>query len=161
MRARYDYVVPGLNWRLSDLHAAVGIGQLESLNDFTERRQKNAALFDLVLGDVPWITTPPRPAGRTPVYHLYTIAIAPDAPLTRDDLQGVFDRAGIDSGVVYPRVVYDYQCFRTHPNVAADHVPRAEAAARAVLSLPVHPRVTEADIARVADVFRTVGKRAA
>lgn len=161
MQDRYDYVVPGFNWRLSDLHAAVGLAQITRLSDFTERRQKNARLLDLALGGVPWVTPPPRPIGRSSVYHQYTLAVTGDAPVDRNALQAAFDRAGIDTGVIYPRVVYDYECFRSHPDVITDPVPQAVAASENVLSLPVHPGVTEADIARIADVIRVVGRKAA
>jgi dTDP-4-amino-4,6-dideoxygalactose transaminase len=161
MQARYDYVTPGLNWRLSDLHAAVGVGQMDRLQAFSERRRKNAQLLDLALADVEWIETPPRPPGRVSAFHQYTVRIPSGGPIDRAGAQAALDHAGVDTGVIYPRVVYDYECFRSHPDVVADPVPLALAAAKTVLSLPVHPGVTEADIARIANVFRMADKQAA
>ena len=56
----------------------------------------------------------------------------------------------------YPRAVYDYPCYRSHPNVVVEAMPRAEAAAREVLSLPVHPALTESDLDRIVTAMREV-----
>jgi dTDP-4-amino-4,6-dideoxygalactose transaminase len=61
---------------------------------------------------------------------------------------------GIGSGVYYPRPVFDHDCYRAHPRVVVEPMPRAEAAAREVLSLPVHPGLAERDVERVVTAVR-------
>ena len=62
---------------------------------------------------------------------------------------------GIGSGIYYPRVVFDYDCYREHPLVdSTAAVPNAFRAAREVLSLPVHPHLTESDIDRIIEAVR-------
>ena len=55
----------------------------------------------------------------------------------------------IGTGVYYPRAVYDYECYRHHPQVATEPMPVCEEAARRVLSLPVHPMVTASGTDRI------------
>lgn len=161
MRGRYDYVSTGLNWRLSDLHAAVGVGQMERLDEMTTARRANAAALDRALASTPWLETPVVRSGAHHVYHQYTIRVDDGAPVDRDGLARLLDHAGIDTGVVYPRVVFDYDCFLDHPDVVADTVPTATRAARSVLSLPVHPAVTADDVDRIAGAIASATRMAA
>ena len=61
---------------------------------------------------------------------------------------------GVQSGIYYPRVVFDYDCYREHPNVVASDVPNARATAREVLSLPVHPSLSATDLDQIVDAVR-------
>jgi len=134
----------GHNFRMTSVAAAIGRAQLDRLPAFTRRRRANAAALTEALSGT-GVTTPTAPADRRHVYHQYTIGT--------DDRDGLVDHladAGIDTGVYYPVPV--------HRQPAYDHVdataPRAEAAADEVLSLPVHPGVTTADVERIADAVR-------
>jgi dTDP-4-amino-4,6-dideoxygalactose transaminase len=57
---------------------------------------------------------------------------------------------GVDSGVYYPRLAWDYEVYREHPGIVPDDTPNARAAAARCLSLPVHPGLSADDIERVA-----------
>jgi len=146
MRARYDYEVPGHNWRLTDLQAAVGVPQVARLASTIAARQRNAARLSEGLGSLSGVVVPAVRAGHTHVFHQYTIRVTPDAPCDRDTLAARLDDRGIATGVYYPRLVHDYDCYRGHPQVTVDHTPRALTATREVLSLPVHTRLRDRDI---------------
>lgn len=150
MRERYEYLFPGENLRMTDLQAAVGIPQLEDLDDVTARRRSNARRLTEALSGVEGLVVPFEPDGRLHVYHQYTVRVTPEAPLSRDELvAGLRDR-GVGSGVYYPRPAFDYPCYREHPGVIdSDPVPRAFEISREVLSLPVHPALSDADIEQV------------
>jgi perosamine synthetase len=75
MRARYEYVVPGHNYRLTDLQAAVGIPQLEALEASTARRRENAARITAGLDDVPGVALPRELPKRDHVWHQYTVRV--------------------------------------------------------------------------------------
>jgi dTDP-4-amino-4,6-dideoxygalactose transaminase len=60
----------------------------------------------------------------------------------------------VQSGIYYPRVVFDYDSYREHPEVVAGDVPHARAAAQQVLSLPVHPSLSEADLDTIVGAVR-------
>ena len=76
------------------------------------------------------------------------------APMDRDQLSKHLDAAGIDSMPYYPRLVHDYPCYRAHPRVVRDETPRASQAVREVLSLPVHPGLSDGDIDRIVSCVR-------
>ena len=154
MRDRYCYEIAGHNYRLTELQAAIAIPQLGRLADRTARRRANAAMLDSGLDGVPGLVRPVVPSGRTHVWHQYTVRITPDARLTRDELAHALSRRGIETGIYYPRVVFDYECYRDHARVQVADVPNARAAAREVLSLPVHPGVSEADITEIVGSVR-------
>jgi dTDP-4-amino-4,6-dideoxygalactose transaminase len=156
MRARYEYEVPGHNYRLTDLQAAVGIPQLRRLDEIVERRNRNAERLTDGLNGVPGLSVPSVVPGRRHVWHQYTVRVTADAPLDRDGVAEELDRRGVGCGVYYPRTVYDYDCYREHPRVVVDPCPNAERAAREVLSLPVHPKLSDADLDTIVSTVREV-----
>ena len=149
MRERYRYEVPGHNYRMTELQAAVALPQLARLKTSNERRRDNAERLTRGLGSLPGIRTPKPQPGRTHVFHQYTVRVTGRPPWDRDRLSAELARLGVETGVYYPRAVYDYQCFRSHSAVLIELMPEAEAAAREVLSLPVHPRLSERDLDRI------------
>jgi dTDP-4-amino-4,6-dideoxygalactose transaminase len=88
------------------------------------------------------------------VFHQYTVRVTGEAVLDRDQLAAELERAGISTGVYYPRAVYDFECFRRHPRVAVEPTPVAERAAREVLSLPVHPWLSDEQLDRIVSSVR-------
>ena len=134
---------------------------MERLDNANHSRRFNASLLSEGLAPLDWLVTPVEPNGRIHVFHQYTIRLRSDAPVDRRQLQQVLDESGIDSALVYPRVVYDYECFLSHSLVKADPVPTASRYAASVLSLPVHPGVTAADIDRIVTVISSIEKSAA
>jgi dTDP-4-amino-4,6-dideoxygalactose transaminase len=156
MRARYEYELPGHNYRLTDLQAAVAIPQLARLPMITERRARNAAALSSGLAGVPGLVCPTIPEGRTHVWHQYTVRVTPDARVDRDEAVRALAERGVGTGVYYPRIVTDHDCYREHPRVRPSDVPNARAAAREVLSLPVHPGLTDDDVATIVGAVREV-----
>ena len=154
MRARYEYELPGHNWRLTDVQAAIGIPQLERLAATTQARRAHARALDAGLAGLPGLVTPVVDADRTHVFHQYTVRVGPLAPLGRDELAGHLASAGIGHGVYYPRLVHDYDCYRSRPDVVCDPTPEAARAAAEVLSLPVHPALSEAELERIVAAVR-------
>jgi perosamine synthetase len=155
MRARYDYALPGYNWRLTDVQAAIALPQIHRLDKTNERRQANAARLSAGLAGLPGLALPAVPAGRTHVWHQYTVRVTGEAPLDRDGLAEALARGGIGCGVYYPRLMHDYSCYRGNSQVVVDETPLARECAEQVLSLPVHPGLSEDDLDRVVTVVRS------
>jgi dTDP-4-amino-4,6-dideoxygalactose transaminase len=149
MGQRYAYDMPGHNYRMTDLHAAVGVAEIQHLPARTERRRTNATQLTTGLAGIEGLTTPIEQPGRTHVYHQYTVRVGPAARLDRDTLAKELEARGVGSGVYYPRALHEYDCFRRHPRVIVGPVPEAERAGREVLSLPVHPWLSDADLDRI------------
>jgi dTDP-4-amino-4,6-dideoxygalactose transaminase len=156
MRARYQYEMAGHNYRMTDVHAAIGIPQLEKLAELVQRRQDNAEALTKGLAEVPGLRLPSALPGRSHVWHQYTVLVTEAATVERDELAAKLSEKGVGNGIYYPRVVFDYDCYRDHPQVITSEVPTAETAARQVLSLPVHPALSTVDVEMVINAVREV-----
>ncbi|MEC3980537.1 DegT/DnrJ/EryC1/StrS family aminotransferase [Amycolatopsis sp. H20-H5] len=159
MRARYQYEVAGHNYRMTDLHAAVGIPQLEKLDELTAARQANAKRLSEGLEGTPGLTTPVVLPGREHVWHQYTVLVGPHAFLSRDELAAALTERGIGNGVYYPKIVFDYDCYRGHeliPDASVEDFPVAVSVAAQALSLPVHPKLTESELDTIIETVREV-----
>jgi perosamine synthetase len=156
MRAKYEYVTPGHNYRMTDLQAAVAVGQMSRLEEWTQARRRHAAHLTDGLDGIAGLLLPATAHDRTHVFHQYTVRVTSEARLGRDAVATTLSERGIGTGVYYPRVVFDYECYRIHPGVVTDAVPEAERAASEVLSLPVHPHLTDEDVRRVIRTLRDV-----
>jgi dTDP-4-amino-4,6-dideoxygalactose transaminase len=157
MRQRYQYEMAGNNYRLTDLAAAVGLPQLERIDEIAGRRQANAQALRDGMTDIPGLLLPPEcPADRTHVYHQFTVRITADAAVGRDEFVEALAMLGVGSGIYYPKLVFDYECYRDHPRVITDDVPNAAAIAGQVVSLPVHPYLERTDLDHIVEAVRQV-----
>ena len=142
-RYRSEYF--GLNYRMTDLAAAIGNVQLTHIEAWTEARIRNAAKLSSLITAV---ETPRVREGDRHVFHQYTIRVNGD----RDALQKRLLEAGVGSAIHYPMPIHK-QPIMIQMGIGQDaDVPVAEAAAASVLSLPVHPSLTEEDLEHIARV---------
>jgi perosamine synthetase len=150
MEKQYENEVVGLNNRMTDIHAAIGRVQLTKLPAWTAQRQANAAYFDEHLQGV---VTPPVAPGAVHVYHQYTIRIeADDDGAARTEVaRRLREDHGVGTGVYYPIPNHRLATFARDIDL-----PVTEVAARQVLSLPVHPSLTQADLEHVVESVNTV-----
>jgi len=151
MRARYEYEIPGHNYRLTDLQAALALPQMSRLSELTATRQRHAARLTEGLADVAGLVTPSVRDSATHVFHQYTVRVTSEARLGRDELSSALSSAGIGNAVYYPKPIHGYSCYREHPRVQVERMPVAERAAAEVLSLPVHPLLSKQDIDRIVE----------
>lgn len=158
MRQRYQYEMAGNNYRMTDLQAAVCVPQLTTYDDVVTARQRNAARLNEGLADVPGLVLPTELAGRRHVWHQYTVLVGPAFGSTRDELIASLGEAAVGCGVYYPKLVFDYDCYRSDPGVIVDAVPIAADIASRCVSLPVHQHLTDAQVDRVIDVVRGVSE---
>jgi perosamine synthetase len=137
MERRYANEVVGYNVRMTDLHAAIGRVQLRRLPAWTMTRRDNAAALTEGLAHLEashGLVTPTVAPEAQPVWHKYTVR-APE----RDRLVADLAARGVPAGVYYPIPIHRLPAHRRDVDL-----PHTEAAAREVLSLPVHPAMTAA-----------------
>ena len=157
MRTRYQYEVAGHNYRMTDVGAAIGLPQLARVEEISAARRANAAYLQAGLAGLPGLLRPPEvSADRVHVYHQYTVRVTAAASVTRDGFVQALAERGVGCGVYYPRVVFDYDCYRDDPRVVSADVPHATRIASEVVSLPVHPHLTAAELERIVEVVRGV-----
>jgi perosamine synthetase len=155
MTARYEYKDFGLNYRMSDLHAAIAVEQLKKADRLTQARQRNAELLYEGLKTIPGLVLPVRAAGRTHVFHQFTLRVADDFRLSRDELaQALLDK-GITTGIYYPKPLHHYDHI-TELGHQHDDFPETNLAARQVLSVPIHSRLGGEDITYIIKTFGAI-----
>jgi dTDP-4-amino-4,6-dideoxygalactose transaminase len=106
------------------------------------------------LDGIEGLVVPRELPGRSHVWHQYTVRVTSAARMKRDQLVEALTAAGIGNGIYYPKVVFDYPCYLDDPRVKVSDVPVARRIAQEVVSLPVHPRLTAAQVDRVAETVR-------
>ena len=149
MRVRYHHESLGFNFRMTNIHAAIGLAQMPKLEGFNARRIENAAyLSEHLPSDKVQVPTV-RPGTRH-VFHQYTVRVLP--PLDRDDVRKQLADAGVGSEVYYPVPVHQQQ-FYTEQGYGGSF-PESERAAREVLSLPIHPGLSRQDLDTIVDAVR-------
>jgi len=138
MQRRYYHDMLGYNFRMTDLHAAIGIVQIGRLEHFTQAREKNAAYLNQHLTAV---ITPKVKEGYRHVWHQYTVRVQGD----RDQAIQQLSAAGVGSGIFYPLPAY-----RQQPVIDAGlgnvEMPVTEKLVKEVISLPVHPQLSQEDL---------------
>ena len=144
---RYEHEFVGGNFRLDTLKAAILLAKLEFLPRFQEARRRNAARYDELLAAAPVQTPVVRPH-KVSAFHQYSI-LCDD----RDALMAHLKEHGVSSGIYYPLPLHLQECFRYLGYKPGD-LPVSEQTAARILSLPIHPMLTDEDLQHVADSVR-------
>lgn len=137
---RYHHVTLGYNFRLTDVGAALGLVQLERLEEWNETRIRNAQFLS---GHIRRFEPPVIQSGYRHVFHQYTVRVGEN----RDDVVRQLADRGVQTAVHYPIPVHQQPFYRDLGYREA--LPESEAAAREVLSLPVHPALSRADLEKI------------
>jgi perosamine synthetase len=138
MSQQYMHEVLGFNFRMTNLAAALGRVQLEALPEWTEARIDNAAYFNAHLRTV---KTPCVPPNYRHVYHQYTVRVPDD--MDRDAAVKQLNNRGVGARVYYARPIHKQPFIQQLSGYEELSLPETERAARSVISLPVHPLLTE------------------
>lgn len=141
----YDHSTVGYNFRMTSLEAAIGRVQLERLPEFIVQRRENAARLSAGLSETD-LELPDETDDAKHAFHQYTVDVSSD---DRDELTGHLAEQDIETGVYYPVCIHNQPAY---DDIDAE-APVAERAAANVLSLPVHPSVSDQGIDRISTVI--------
>ena len=141
---RYDSAELGYNYRITEVGAALALAQLESLADANDTRRRNAAYLSQHLRGVSLPPEPVEPGAH--VWHQYTVRV----PEGRDALRAHLHERGIQSVVYYPHTLPSQALYRELGYDDAAY-PVARRLAAEVLSLPVHPALSEGDLRTIVE----------
>jgi len=145
---RYWHTEIGYNYRMTNLQAALGVAQMERIDEFIARKRHIARLYNEGLRGVDSFTLPPEATWATSVYWMYSILLAKDFSLSRDEVMARLHRKNIDSRPFFCPIHVQ------PPYRAALSLPVAEDLSRRGINLPSAVTLTEADIQRVVGALR-------
>ena len=147
MKTRYYHDIVGHNYRMTNIAGAIGLCQLEKLPHMNGRRKEIAGFYDAHIGNER-IVLPEPIEGH--VYHQYTIRV-------EGGMRGAFvkhlEENGIGYGIFYPLTIPEQECYSSYGS-GTDY-PFADMLKTRVLSLPMHPGLTDSEIVRVAETVNS------
>lgn len=149
---KYFHTRIGYNYRMTDMSAALGLVQLKKLDGMNRRRREVASYYtDHVARS--GISTPVVAPCMTHVYHQYVVKVTEECSLTRDQLAAYLQKKGIGTAVHYPLPVHRQPVFS---GSKTPDCPVAEKLSETVLSLPVHPLVTDKECRYICETLNEV-----
>ena len=152
---KYNHVILGYNYRMPEASAAVGSVQLKKLDRSNDIRRKNASVLTKGIKKISGLTPPYIEDNVKHVFYQYVIRVEDSYPMDRDKLAEHLREKGVGVAVHYPTPVYGQPLYK-ELGYGKMVCPVAEDASKRVLSLPVHPSVTEEDITYMLDNFEEV-----
>ena len=142
----YDVVTHGYNYRLDEIRAAIGSVQLGRLKEENARRARLVAMYRAALDGVNGVVMPFTPrADAEPAHHLAVIVLAEGS--MRDEVRAAMAAAGVQTSVHYPPI-HQFTAYRDGRSQRA--LPVTESVASRLLTLPLYPHMSEADVSAVA-----------
>jgi perosamine synthetase len=144
----------GYNYRLSDLHCALGIAQLERIQELLGQRARVAASYSRQLDSIPGLILPITTSRDNRSWFAYVIRIEGSHPASRrESLMRVLRQRGIASQAYFP-AIHKQPYFAEICGKPAPELPQTEAAAESCVALPLFSRMTEEQITEVTDAVR-------
>jgi dTDP-4-amino-4,6-dideoxygalactose transaminase len=147
-------VAPGINGKMSEFNAALGLLQLKHFGHAIARRREIDAAYRQMLGGINGIRCVQDGGETASNYAYFPILVEPEYPLTRDVLwQKLRDSEIYTRRYFYP-LISEFSMYRGLPSASRDNLPVATETARKVLCLPIYPRLSDDDVRRVVACIR-------
>jgi dTDP-4-amino-4,6-dideoxygalactose transaminase len=152
----YEVVSQGYKYNMTDIQAAMGLCQLLKIEKQREIRSRYAKIYTSKLRELPNIVTPQEQAISSHAWHLYIIQLRTlQLKISRDEFIDAMRKANIECGVHYiPLNLFPF--YQQRYGYQKGDFPHAESAFKRVVSLPMHPGLTEADIHAVIDTIKEI-----
>jgi dTDP-4-amino-4,6-dideoxygalactose transaminase len=156
---RYDVVEVGYKYNMTDVAAAIGLGQFEKFGEMQRRRKRLAAYYDRTLATLDSFDLPARTPGTTHAWHLYILRLrAGVLRVGRDELIEHLRQRGIGTSVHFqPLHLFSY--YRRNFAYRPGHFPHTERESARALSLPLYPGLRPRQAARVVQALVDLARR--
>jgi perosamine synthetase len=153
-KVKYQSLMLGNNYRMTEIQAAIGVEQLKKLPGFLAKRSQNSKKLTQLLSGSNKIDLPPVLENRTPSGYLYTVRIRNATMEKRNSIIKQMQTQGIGADAYYPNPVHQMPYYKE--TFGEFDLPETQKAANQVISLPIHPGVTEEQVEFIAKTFLTL-----
>ena len=143
----------GYNYNVTDLQAALGLAQLDRLDEFKTRRDEIIAQYDEAFNDVSGLRTPPEPTNADPMYHLYAVEVGEAFGCDRKEFVNALHAENLGVQVHYVPLHY-HPYFQEEFGYAEGDFPETERVYDGLVSLPLHAEMDDKDIEDVITAVR-------
>jgi len=147
-------VATGINGKMSEFNAALGLLQLQHVGRAIERRGQIDALYRQLLGGLPGVRLLDKPADATANRSYFPILVGGQFPVSRDALYQLLKDQGIHARRYFYPLISDFPMYRGLPSADPARMPVARAASAQVLCLPIYPALSDDEVYRVVQVIR-------
>jgi UDP-2-acetamido-2-deoxy-ribo-hexuluronate aminotransferase len=144
-KTRYEVLRTGMNGRLDSIQAAVLLAKLAVFPEELQARERIARVYDRRLGNA--VITPRRVADSTSAWAIYAILLPDEA--ARDRTQAALRADGVPTAIYYPRPLHRQPAYSAQHDGSA--LPVSDDLAGRILALPIHPDLTDQDVARICE----------
>ena len=153
---KYYHESFGLNYRMMELNGALGLEQLERLNEFIASRRRNAQFLTAELVHQEGIRVPFIGEGIDHSFHQYSVLLDLNCfKCSRDEFVAALKTQGVETAIHYPRPLNLQPAFAREKM----RLPNCEWLSERIISLPVHPALSDCDLGKIVDAVRTVARR--
>lgn len=146
-RRRYYHEILGYNFRMTDIAAAIGRVQLQKLEENNAKRRAHARFYSREFAGIGGLEVPFVPPDTLPAFHQYTVKVRNG----RDELLQFLRNRGVGCEVYYPLPLHKQMFLESQGH---DSFPVAERLSREVLSIPVHPGLSQENLEEVVQLLR-------
>lgn len=153
LNKKYEYSGLGYNYRMMDLQAAIALVQLKRIDSITNKRQKNAQIYDKYLSNIPGLIIPYTVSNVKHVFHQYTIRLTQDFKGSRVQFIDYLNKKSIGTAIYYPTLLHLVPHIAKFGYKEGDF-PISELIAKQVVSIPVHPLLTRNDLHYIIESIR-------
>lgn len=150
-KVKYQSLMLGTNYRMTEIQAAIGVVQLNRLQGFFEKRLQNAKRLTKNLEGNEKIKLPPKLSDRTHSWYLYTVRIKDATEDKRNKIITQMHTRGIGAEAYYPTPINEMPYYRE--KFGTFNLPETEKASKQVMSLPIHPKVTGEQIDYISETL--------
>ena len=149
---RYDIIEMGYNYRLDEIRSSLGLSQLSRVDEINKRRISVAKKYNSEIQKIKGLTIPKTYSDRNHIYHLYSIKVENDYPLTRDELFVKLSKNGVGTSVqYYPLHLMSYN----KKKYVSKQFPNSNSLKDKILCLPIYPKMTTKNIDFVISCLKT------
>jgi len=150
----YEVHEPGYKYNMGDVQAALGLRQMDRVEDFRSRRAEIAGIYGRELRATPGVAVPPPSGDATHAWHLYPVTLDPDAlSIDRDTFIRCLQDEGIGTSVHFIPVHY-HAFYQKHLSHDRGSFPVTEAFFERAVSLPIYPSMTDDDARDVVEAIK-------
>ena len=155
LQKRFLHTELGFNYRMTNIQAALGLAQLEMIEEYVERRRRNARLYNELLKELEGIRFPSQKSWAKNVYWMYCILIEDKFGMSRDELQVKLRQGGIDSRSFFIPM-HEQPAFKNLGLFGGENYPVSEEISRTGMYLPSGSGLKEEEVAQVCDVVKKI-----
>ncbi|WP_295448968.1 DegT/DnrJ/EryC1/StrS family aminotransferase [uncultured Thiodictyon sp.] len=149
-------VAPGINGKMNEFQAALGLLQLKYIDDALKQRAEIDCRYRAALSSLTGIRCLSLPESKRHNYSYFPIMVEPEYPIGRDALYDRLKNSNIFARRYFYPLITDFPMYRGRPSARPERLPVAMAIAGKILCLPIYPELTEPQVARIAEIIADV-----